>query len=284
MASLAEDAAAEHTRALGGSGLATPASLNSEEGAFVVNESSVPQRAPRRASKHRYIQALTIAIVASFAAVYMVLTCFRHISHLNNVGPQLRSVAEGGADKTACLGGPEEEPSTSAEGGSGGDEPHAPLGAEGGAAEGEREEAAAAAGPHAGGWARRRMSREWTDRLLRLFLRLRNLADECAAILPFLEPSHAIDLAQQVAQWGAVEVAAFAMAPEEVQPARADAGSAFVMLVEKVLSEERFAAELQQRRCRGQLEALQRLTLRLTDIPPPQEKLSRSTYRGVVTT
>ncbi|KAL8455698.1 hypothetical protein Emag_000520 [Eimeria magna] len=289
MASLAEDAAAEHSRALKGLSLATQATTNLEGGAFAVKESSLAQR-PRRVPKHRCLQALTVAIVASLAAVYMVLSCFRHISQLNSVGPQVRAVAEGGFEETACLGGPEEEPLEGAAGGAeeteggaaGGDDQHIPAGAEGGIAEGESSEAEAG-GTRAGGWGRRKMSSDWVARVCRYLLKLKDLANDYAAILPSLGPAHAIEVAQYVASWGSVEVGAFATAPEETQSARAQAGSAFVMLIENILSDKRLAPEVHRRRCRGHLEALQRLILSLTGVPPLKERVSRSTYRGSIT-
>ncbi|KAL8434418.1 hypothetical protein ACSSS7_003183 [Eimeria intestinalis] len=158
------------------------------------------------------------------------------------------------------MGGSDDEPLEGAVGGaeepgggaSEGEELQALSGAEGGGEEEEDPEVAAEAASSSGG---RRMSPMWEDRVRRLCRRMKESANNCAAISRSLSPGHAIELVQSMAQWAAVEISALVMLPDDLQPMRAEAGLAFVNLVEKILTSARFDLALHRKRCSTDQEA-----------------------------
>ncbi|KAL8275117.1 hypothetical protein Esti_000996 [Eimeria stiedai] len=300
MASLAEGSAGEHIRALGGLSpathadmnmealggvsLATHADMNMEGGAFVVKEGSLAQRPLRRGPKHRYIQVLTVTIIASLTALYLVLSCFRHISQVNNVGSHHRGLAEGGSEGIPCLGDPDEEPAEGAESAdeeTQAEEKRAVAGAAGGTEEEASQQPTSARDTD--GWGRRKMTPEWVDRVRRHLLRLKTVTLQCTELLPTLSPEFAVELAQLVAKWATVEVGSLSYIPDDLQPVRAEAGSAVVSLLEQVLAKQAFAGEVRRRRIGHYVQTLQRLLLKLNGRPPMKEKLSRSWYKGTLT-
>ncbi|KAL8275116.1 hypothetical protein Esti_000995 [Eimeria stiedai] len=244
-----------------------------------------------RAAKPRIVHFLSVVAVVSLALVYSVFRCFQHVSHSPSLGIQLRAMATGGFDEGSCLGwqggedstddvlGEEEEPQAGTSDASG---DAAGRGARGRPKGQEQDEPAKDPVVFAKGWDYWRMPPEWQYQVKISLARWTAAAAQCMQVLPSLHPSQRVSLVKSLSYLAALELSGFAYIPAQIQPVREHAGTAFVRLLESLLSNEATADFVARSRARGNIECLQRLFGNLTGVPESPLLISRASLKASV--
>ncbi|KAL8452375.1 hypothetical protein Emed_001380 [Eimeria media] len=173
-------------------------------------------------------------VVVSVALVYLVSQCIHHISSYRGLKVTTRSLAAGGFGGGFCPDWPEDE---DAEDPPSGEQGHPP----GALAPGQNPAHTALVGgahgqpPQAAGWGRRRMPPKWRERVKHVLGMIHHLATTASSLIPSMTPEDAVVFCVKLSMLAAVELATYAYTPDEVQPVRAQAGRAFIDLMQTLL-------------------------------------------------
>ncbi|KAL8432809.1 hypothetical protein Efla_006085 [Eimeria flavescens] len=122
------------------------------------------------------------------------------------------------------------------------------------------------------GWGFRQMPARW-EQLFRAALgTIHDAAATCAVLIPVLDPEIAVTLTCHLAMMATVELSALANIPDELQPLRAEACSAYINLLRELLAENsRTSVAAEELGLTTKINAFQRLLEQIAGIPPPRE-------------
>ncbi|KAL8448124.1 hypothetical protein Emed_003994 [Eimeria media] len=256
---------------------------NTEGGSIGSSDPFSRHEHTRRALKGNSAVAV---VLATLALTYLLVTCMLHLSkslsisshHVRLLASKFPDEDEDGDTCPAPPGDDEEEAfaSSTLEGEAG----LAELAGALGAAQLDQMGTPAPADPLV--QSRRRLpavTQALVEKTLRL---LRQPAAVVTPILELMRPDQCLSLVRTLCSIAAVELSAFSTVPPPLQPIRQQAAATYVALINQVLSIGATAREVQVIGWRSDMRAMQRLLLRLADIPPENEKLPTQYYSMIM--
>ncbi|KAL8452374.1 hypothetical protein Emed_001379 [Eimeria media] len=212
----------------------------------------VTHKPSRRASTSGLFKIFFAVSVVSLALVYVMLSCFQHVPFVAKVKSATRSLAAGGSGGNFCPqwaedGESAEAPGSEGQAEGGASDAGSPASAAGGlhAPGGDPRAPSSPSRSTAGGWGPQQMPPQWLGRITGLLVSIKGLTSSFASVLPFLDPSQAVELCEHLAVLAVIELSAMAYVPDILQPMRSEAAASFSWMIESVLSTDatREAAE-----------------------------------------
>ncbi|KAL8452373.1 hypothetical protein Emed_001378 [Eimeria media] len=118
------------------------------------------------------------------------------------------------------------------------------------------------------GWGYRQIPDQWSARFRELLELMRRPAITCGSVLPLLPPRQAVLLSVYLSTFAAVQIAAFAYLPADLQPLRQALGASYGQLLEKVLTTKPMRAAAADEGLIRRIESLRLALGRLSGAPP----------------
>ncbi|KAL8434303.1 hypothetical protein ACSSS7_003247 [Eimeria intestinalis] len=228
----------------------------------------------RRASESTFFKNLFAVSIASLAVVYLISRCSQHISFYPKERAATRLLAAGGSDGGFCPnwpggGGREDQ--------SGDEDEHQGYNPEGGQSSASTSIGGEAHGqgmsnPH--GWGRRQIPFSWKGRFRHVLGMIEQLATTSLSLLPALSPEDAVLLGMRLSTLAAVELGTYAYISDDLQPSRAQAGAAFIDMLQALLEMEDTRNAARNMGVESRLYLLRHLHEELRATPPLTEKFT----------
>ncbi|KAL8455689.1 hypothetical protein Emag_000511 [Eimeria magna] len=222
----------------------------------------------RKASEPAFFKSFFAVIAASLALVYLVFQCIQHSSFYPGPRDAIRSLAAGDFGGDFCIDWSED--------GGAGDSPSDENAHQGRVSE-TGPSPAMTAGAHVQqtlirGWGHRQIPSKWEGRFRRVLGSVHQIATTALTMLPSLTPEDAVSFSMQLSMVAAVELATYAYISDNLQPLRAEAGRAFIDLLQAVLDMESTRAAARSMGLSSKLYLLQQFHRELGGVPPLTER------------
>ncbi|KAL8275111.1 hypothetical protein Esti_000990 [Eimeria stiedai] len=246
------------------------------------------QRASQKSPQSGVFRCVFAASVVSLILVYVLLSCFQHVSFVPKVRPATRSLAAGVSDGGFCSDLPDTEDTEQVhtyddegqEGASGAGGQRAAVGAaqvpivQQGGASNPLDLPESGRGP-------RQMPPQWMGRATGLLYTVKQLKSTYVALFPLLDPPHAVKLCERLMLLAAIELTGLAYAPSVLQPLISEVAVECSSMVELVQSHRTAKKAARQMRMYKGLQNLKLLLGAIADLPT--ENVPFQNYRATMT-
>ncbi|KAL8452368.1 hypothetical protein Emed_001373 [Eimeria media] len=132
----------------------------------------------------------------------------------------------------------------------------------------QRAPPAAQARAEHGGWGYRQMPEHWLEKFRQLLELMRTPATTCGSLLPSMSPRQAVVLSTHLSTLAAMQIAALAYLPADLQPLRQAVGAQYGQLLKRVLTTKSMRSAAADEGLTKKIESLRVALRRLSGIPP----------------